>query len=155
GPVPEPRTTVVFLAGMGRSGTTLLERALAELDGSTALGEVLHLWVRGIVDDDLCGCGERFSGCLFWQAVGERAFGSWGEGDLDRVGALRPSLDRLRPRPPIGRRRPPRASERDLAEYGEFYARLYRAAAEVSGARVLVDSSKQVSLAYCLAHQPS
>jgi len=53
-------TRVLFLAGLGRSGTTLLERALAELPGVQPLGEVIHLWERSVQGDELCGCGEAF-----------------------------------------------------------------------------------------------
>ncbi|MDT4989050.1 MAG: hypothetical protein QOI74_3144, partial [Micromonosporaceae bacterium] len=35
---------VVFLGGLGRSGTTLLERVLGELPGVLPLGETVHLW---------------------------------------------------------------------------------------------------------------
>ena len=54
---------VLFLGGLGRSGTTLIERVLGELPGVCALGEVVHLWQRDIRDDERCGCGVRFSGC--------------------------------------------------------------------------------------------
>ena len=40
--------TVGFVGGFGRSGSTLLERVVAELPGVCALGEVLHLWERGV-----------------------------------------------------------------------------------------------------------
>jgi hypothetical protein len=56
---------VIFLAGLGRSGTALLERALAELPRVQALGEVNHLWRRSLVEDERCGSGEAFSRCPF------------------------------------------------------------------------------------------
>ncbi len=68
---------VLFLGGLGRSGTTLLERILGELPGVTPLGEVVHLWQRGIRADEKCGCGVRFAACPFWQRVGEHAFGGY------------------------------------------------------------------------------
>ena len=61
---------VLFLGGLGRSGTTLLERLLGQLPGVSPLGEVVHLWQRDLVDDERCGCGDRFSACGFWQKVG-------------------------------------------------------------------------------------
>src|SRR5205085_9040571 len=87
---------VVFLAGLGRSGTTLLERALAELPGVQALGEVNHLWRRSLVDDELCGCGEPFSRCPHWRAVGDRAFGGWDNVDVSAVEAAQSEAMRLR-----------------------------------------------------------
>ena len=61
---------VLYIAGWGRSGSTLLERLLAEVDGVTLLGEVVHLWERGVREDELCACGTAFSGCPFWSEVG-------------------------------------------------------------------------------------
>ena len=65
---------VLYLGGLGRSGTTLVERLLGELPNVCALGEVVHLWQRDIVDDERCGCGESFSRCAFWTAVGKRDY---------------------------------------------------------------------------------
>ena len=137
---------VLFLGGLGRSGTTLVERLLGELPGVRALGEVVHLWQRDIVDDERCGCGERFSACTFWAAVGERAFGGWENVDVARVHALQAAVERTRHIPRLAGTRPPA----DVARYAEFYTRVYDAAAAVSGCEVLVDSSKHSALAHCL-----
>jgi hypothetical protein len=139
---------VLFLAGIGRSGTTLLERTLAEVDGVTALGEVMHLWDRGLVRDELCACGEPFLACPFWTRVGETAFGGWREVDTQRLAYLKDRVDRAARVPAVALGRP-RGLAREVAEYADHYARLYRAAADLTGG-VLVDSSKQVSLAWCL-----
>ncbi|MCZ3387336.1 MAG: sulfotransferase, partial [Actinomycetia bacterium] len=68
---------IVYIGGQGRSGTTLLERALGELPGVVSLGETVHLWDRGLRDDELCGCTEPFGSCPFWRSVGDEAFGGW------------------------------------------------------------------------------
>src|SRR5262249_23581595 len=147
---PRRVTRVIFLAGLGRSGTTLLERALGEIPGLQPLGEVTPLWRRGIDDDELCGCGERFSTCPFWQAVGERAFGGWHNVDLGAIARARNDAERLWRVPelllgPGGSS--VKASARLIAE---SHRRGYDAAAAVSGANVVVDSSKHPALAYCL-----
>ncbi|MCW2775635.1 MAG: sulfotransferase family protein [Nocardioides sp.] len=143
-----PPVRILFLAGIGRSGTTLLERTLAEVDGVTALGEVMHLWDRGLVRGERCACGEHFAACPFWHQVGERAFGGWDQVDPGRIADLKHRVDRATKVPAVASGRP-RALARAVAEYVDHYARLYRAAAEITGG-VLVDSSKQVSLAWCL-----
>jgi hypothetical protein len=141
---------VLYLGGLGRSGTTLVERLLGELPGVCTLGEVVHLWQRDIRDDERCGCGERFSACTFWTAIGQRAFGGWGEVDVDRVQALQATVERTRHIPRLASTRLSPAQKSDVREYAEYYARVYRAAAEVSGAEVVVDSSKHSALAHCL-----
>ncbi|HLL66163.1 MAG TPA: sulfotransferase [Micromonosporaceae bacterium] len=140
---------VLFLGGMGRSGTTLLERLLGELPGACPLGEVVHLWDRDVRGNDRCACGERFSGCAFWQRVGARAFGGWHRVDLADIAGLRSTVERTRHIPGLaGRRSAPRAAL--VRRYADYYARLYRAAAEISGASVVIDSSKHPALAFCL-----
>ncbi len=143
---------IVYIAGFGRSGSTLLERLLGESPGVTCLGEVVHLWDRALDADELCACGEPFSRCPRWQAIGAAAFGGWETVDLPRVRELRERVDRQRR---IIRTAWPalRASARaELVEYASYYQAIYRAAADLSGASVVVDSSKHTSTAYALSH---
>jgi hypothetical protein len=139
---------VLFLGGLGRSGTTLLERLLGQLPGITPLGEVVHLWQRDLRDDERCGCGDRFSACGFWQKVGVEAFGGWDAVDPQRVLDLADKVERTRfiPRLAFGRR------PAGVEEYAAHYAKIYNGAATVTGASVVVDSSKHSALAYCLRH---
>jgi hypothetical protein len=117
------------------------------------MGEVVHLWHRGIQLGERCGCGQPFGDCPFWREVGASAFGGWANVDVARVEALRQSIDRSRRIPAVlGRRlRPGFAAQ--LEEYTSYYRRTYDAVADVSGAQVIVDSSKHPSLAFCLSAQ--
>ncbi|MFI5492682.1 sulfotransferase [Actinoplanes sp. NPDC051859] len=141
---------VVYLGGLGRSGTTLVERLLGELPSVCTLGEIVHLWQRDIRDNERCGCGARFAACTFWKRVGERAYGGWQNVDVDRVHALRDSVERTRFIPRLAAANLPPAQLADVREYASFYSRVYAAAAEVSGAEVVVDSSKHSALAHVL-----
>jgi UDP-N-acetylglucosamine transferase subunit ALG13 len=144
--------TVLYIGGFGRSGSTLLERLAGELDGVVCLGEVVHLWERGVGRNELCGCGTPFLQCPFWSAVGERAFGSWSHAQAEAVLGLRATVDRQRHVPITMWRRVPRSTRMQLARYASAYAAIYSAAAELTGARVVVDSSKHASLAFALSH---
>jgi hypothetical protein len=141
---------VLYLGGFGRSGSTLLERSVGELSDACALGELVHLWERGLGDNELCGCGKPFRECPFWTEVGEVAFGGWDALDPEHVASLKHAVDRNRHfgRLLIGSRFG--SFGRRLREYTALYDAIYRAAAQVSGARVIVDSSKHASLALCL-----
>jgi hypothetical protein len=143
-------TRVLFLGGLGRSGTTLLERVLGELPDVVALGEVVHLWQRDVRDGERCGCGQPFHRCRFWSRVGQRAFGGWRQVDLDRVLHLQRTVERTRRIPRLAVARPGRHPE--VAEYAGYYQRIYQAAGQVAGARLVVDSSKHGALAWCLRH---
>jgi hypothetical protein len=142
---------VLYLGGLGRSGTTLVERLLGELPSVCALGELVHLWQRDIIDDERCGCGARFSACAFWNQVGQAAFGGWRNVDVDRVRALGEAVERTRHIPRLAAGQMP---ERDVREYASYYAKVYAAAAHVSGAAVVVDSSKHSALAHVLRWAP-
>lgn len=149
----EDRVRVLFLAGIGRSGTTLIERTLDGTDGVTGLGEVMHLWERSLVRNELCGCGKPFDACLFWQEVGQRAFGGWRNVDAERMMWLKGRVDRASRVPAIVR--PPSSRFRALVdEYVASYEAIYRAVGQMRGG-VVVDSSKQASLAWCLRRSES
>jgi hypothetical protein len=143
---------VLYIAGWGRSGSTLLECLLAEAPGAVALGEVVHLWERGLAEDQLCACGSAFHACDFWREIGARAFGGWDAVDLERVRFLAGAVDRQRHIPRSGRRRPSSGFASLAREYADLYRRIHRAAAEITGARVVIDSSKEIPTALALSH---
>ena len=144
---------VLYIGGLGRSGSTLVERLAGQLAGACAVGELVHLWERGIRLGERCGCGAAFHDCPFWQQAGKTAFGGWDEVDPGRVAALRSRVDRNRRIPGLARRDLSPGRRRELAEYTSYYARLYAAVAEVGGAGLVIDSSKHPSLAHCLRWQ--
>lgn len=141
---------LVFVGGMGRSGSTLVERLLGELPGFCSVGEVVHLWRRGLVENERCGCGRPFSDCGFWTDVGKEAFGGWDRLDAGQVLGLKDRVDRSRFVPALlGGSVDGRLAAR-CERYTDLYHRLYAGVARVSGARVVVDASKHASLAACL-----
>jgi hypothetical protein len=147
-------TRVVYVGGFGRSGSTLIERILGQLPGVCAVGEVVHMWQRGLVWDEQCGCGESFSACPFWRQVGEVAFGGWGNVDVGAVRDLGAYVDRTRYIPSLAAPRLAPGLARSARRYADYYAAVHAAVATVSGASVVVDSSKNASLAYVLRRQP-
>ena len=135
--------TVIYIAGSGRSGSTLLERALGEIPGFANVGELIDLLRRDASRAERCGCGRRFAQCPFWASVGKRAFGDWTGAriadmhPLQRRVAQQRYLPRLLVMPLAGA-----GLRADAARYGEVYASLYRAIATEAGARYVVDASK-------------
>ncbi len=61
---------VVFVGGMPRSGSTLLDLLIGQLPGHCDVGELFYMWQGGAKRDQRCACGEHFSRCPFWTAVG-------------------------------------------------------------------------------------
>jgi hypothetical protein len=131
---------------------------LGEVEGFVSAGEVREIWLRGCVEDRPCGCGEPFSRCLFWTQVGKEAFGGWDRIDLDRILRLRYRWDRpwglprllSRPGSDTGTGR--EATGGGLRTYTEALGHLMAAIATVSGATVVVDSSKIATHTLLLTH---
>ena len=145
---PKPSLPVLYIGGMGRSGSTLLERVLGEVPDVVSVGELDNLWIRGLAENDLCGCGQRFRACPFWSEVGERAFGGWDMIDPDVALDLRLGVARHRYIPLMLLKGMSPSFEVRLQRFGRMLGSLYRAIGDVSGAKVIIDSSKQASYAY-------
>lgn len=134
--------TVVFITGMTRSGSTVLDRVLGDREGFFAAGELHGLWwdlPRGV----LCACGKPLSECPFWTAVLKEAFG---ETPIDWPGilAVKDRYAGSRPWQLLRLKRLARGGRADspVAQYAALLERLYRAISAVSGAEVIVDASK-------------
>ncbi|WP_116246256.1 sulfotransferase [Nocardiopsis sp. FIRDI 009] len=135
---------------MGRSGSTLIERLLGELPGFCSVGEAVHLWRRGLLENERCGCGQPFADCGFWSDVGKEAFGGWDRLDARGVLRLKGGVDRTRFLPVLLNGSGGGVLAARNERYTDLYHRLYSAVSLVSGAHVVVDASKHASLAACL-----
>ncbi|MCX6467509.1 MAG: sulfotransferase [Pseudonocardiales bacterium] len=146
------RPRILLLAGSGRSGSTLIERAVGGVAGVTTLGETVHLWERGLRDGELCSCERPFRECPFWSEVGDAAFGGWDALDPAEVSALREVVVRTRHLPglltPLAG--PEWRGRRD--ELGALIGSLFRGVRAVTGSQLLLDSSKLPAYAALLRH---
>ena len=133
---------VVYIGGWGRSGSTLLARALGQVPGYAYAGEVRELWRRGCVENQPCGCGERFADCEFWSRVGQEAFGGWDRLPISEVLGLRYAVDRGWTAPALLPERTRTRFDDRVARSRAFLGPLYRAMARVAGAGTILDSSK-------------
>jgi hypothetical protein len=141
---------VLFIMGSDRSGTTLLDLLMGSVEGFTAVGELSNIWSRGIIERRMCGCGQTFDRCDLWSGVMTRVFGHHPSSGIARqVIAFRREHLRLR-----HTWRLLREGGRDLDRYLELISRLHHAIAAESGARVIVDSSKDASDAAALTLAP-
>lgn len=146
--MPSAAPTVLYVAGTGRSGSTVLAAILGEIKGFFFAGELRYLWQRGLVEGRLCGCGQPLTQCEFWRAVLERAYGT---NDIDAVAiaAEQRRATRMRRLPAALAGRTPAGRE-----HLERLSRLYTAIASETGASVIVDSSKLPTYGYLLRSVP-
>jgi hypothetical protein len=145
------RTTVVYIAGAGRSGSTILDRVLGTLPGAVSCNEIFGVWKNGFQENLGCSCGKEFRNCPFWHDVVSRAFPDV-EPDPARMVRIQRAVGRSRHFHKLFAE-PPSASKfgRLLAEYRTAVADLVRGIAEAAGADVVVDSSKLPGEALVLA----
>lgn len=146
---------VIFIGGSGRSGSTLLDRILGQIEGFFSLGEMYHIWERSFIENQLCGCGKPFKECEFWQEVVEKAFGGFDKIDPNSVLQLRRSVQRIRYIPWLAfpALRSHQYKEK-LAEYTEIWSRLYEAIRDASRSDILIDSSKEPTHGFFLSTIP-
>jgi hypothetical protein len=137
------RIPVLFIVGAARSGSTLVARAIGTNDGFCPLGELQFIWQRSFAENQLCGCGAPFHDCEFWERVSREAFGM-PPADVDVADAcrLKAELERKSRLASLLLEPPGRGRRPALVRYGDLIEVLYRAILQVSGGRVIVDSSK-------------
>jgi hypothetical protein len=145
---------VLFVGGFGRSGSTLIGRVLGEAPDAVCVGEARYVWSRGLLHNVQCGCGQPFRSCSFWQAVGDEAYGGWDNVDPQYLANLDDDILMLRTLPFHWVPSLKSGFAAAIEEYSCEVKRLYRAIAAVTGAKVIVDTSKDPNFALMLARMP-
>ncbi len=144
--------SVVYIAGTGRSGSTLVERTLGGIPGFVNVGELIDLCRKVAPNNERCGCGQLFADCPFWGSIGASSFGDWKPELLDEMHELQTRVARQRHLPRL--LRPSLAGgsfHNALARYADLYSTLYAAIAAEAQESVVVDASKWPSQALALA----
>jgi hypothetical protein len=134
---------ILYIAGAGRSGSTVLDMYLTRYYSLFSVGELSNFFDRALLKGELCACGAPFDGCGFWSEV-VRVLG---KEDLlrnaGRYAELTSRFDGIRNFPASYRDFGRTASSGETAEYLALTERLLNAIFQVLGPEaVLVDSSK-------------
>jgi len=150
----QDKVKVLYIAGCGRSGSTIIDRILGQCDGFFSMGEIRYIWERNILENRMCGCGERFQECSVWSEIVNKAFGSIENVDAKEMFNLREKYSRSRHLVNLMLPKP-KSFHNNIQPYLDSVDKLYKATKNVTGSRVLVDSSKFPSYAYILSLIPS
>ncbi len=144
---------VLYVAGWGRSGSTILGRILGQVRNFFLVGELRYIWDRGLLENRLCSCGMPFRECHVWREIISQAFE--GENHIDAQELVRLRERELRTRHLLApSHKYLQAKVAQMGEYQEALEKLYRAAWEVNQSRVIVDTSKFPSYGYVLQNLP-
>jgi len=145
---------VVFIAGAGRSGSTLLDMLLGQIDGFCSTGELRFIWDRGIRQNQLCSCEKPFKKCDFWTETIQEAFGGIQNIDYEKFARLRKPSEQDHRLSSWSLRKDSIVLTAPYQDYFEAYQRLYQAILKISGREIIVDSSKNIVHAFNLASVP-
>lgn len=144
--------SVLYVAGEGRSGSTIVARVLGDNSNAVDVGELRNLWERGVIRNERCGCGAQFGECPFWSEVGQEAFGGWDSGQAEAIVQQGKKVARHRfGWATIVRTRFRRPAGAEHMAWAQAHARVYTAIAQVSGSEIIVDSSKEPAFAAAVA----
>jgi hypothetical protein len=134
---------VLYIAGTGRSGSTILGNILGQVKQYIHVGEVQNIWRYFLSEHRSCTCGKSWEMCEIWGPVIHQAFGEINgkfsqEMEFNR---LRSNRNRFLPlfliQPLdsvfLSRRR----------QYLENLSKLYCAIQSETGCEVIIDSSKR------------
>lgn len=148
--------TVLCVTGWFRNGSTIIGNILNEIPGFFHAGELHFLWknAAGKGANNLCGCGQPLTACAIWSEIltGLRPPGTSLPEYADRV--IYRQLGYVRTRHTwrvLGHGLRCDA----IREHADLMARTYRAIADRTGARVIVDTTKIPGEAALLPNVPA
>ncbi len=143
----EAPVKVLYIAGFERSGSTILQNVLGQMPGFTAIGEARYFWDELEDGTTLCGCGALVRECDFWNRVLSSGFGEPGRIPLQDVIKQRERKQRDLLPMLLGR-------DRSLAARMHGYLgcldTFYRTICQLTGSKVIIDSSKSPLYSYTL-----
>jgi hypothetical protein len=136
---------VIFIAGYGRSGSTLLDIALGQHPAVFGAGEMTGLTRRVWAANEFCACGKRVRSCPFWAQV----VASWSENRAEPISKY--LIEQSGTESILSWKRLIRARRRRLA----FLTReLFEQVSEAAAGSILVDSSKLPGRGFALKAAP-
>ena len=129
---------VLYIAGYGRSGSTVLDTILGSHESAVSCGEVTFLLDTYHDPHQSCACGAPFPACPIWAGLSEKL-------NVEQAAGVVRVVER-RPAPPWPARTPTLA-EKTLDEYRRIVSVVYDHLATAVGASVVIDSSKTAAAA--------
>ena len=143
---------VVYIAGVGRSGSTVLDSVLGNHALIQSVGELSRLSSDAWIQNFYCSCGKRSEDCPFWSAVRQSWCSVNGGVTVQQYNEIQSEVENFHQWPSMLRER--WKNSRTFQVYAEQTVLLLKAIQSVSGSAVIVDSSKAVERALALSLIP-
>ena len=136
------RLQILYVAGVPRTGSTVLGRLLGDMTDVIFVGELNFFW-RRFAQAELCSCRRPLPSCPFWSAVVSKAYGELTQADAAGMAELERHV--LRTQFALGLA-PAAWRARSASRVGTMLAeraRLYQSIGELTGATWIVDGGKE------------
>ncbi|MEP6465940.1 MAG: sulfotransferase [Parafilimonas sp.] len=138
---------IVYIAGYGRSGSTILNILLLQPEGVVGVGELVNIFQSGWTVNRNCSCGEKTSDCPFWSRV-KTAWEKDANYSIQEYAAVQKKYRRIFAMPYLFWLNI--FPDERFKKFKHDTALLYESIFKISECRVIVDSSKDVSWLYLM-----
>ncbi|WHS91423.1 sulfotransferase (plasmid) [Sinorhizobium kummerowiae] len=149
--MPSQPVRIAYIAGYGRSGSTILDIALGQHAAVVGAGEITSLTRHVWRHNEYCACGNAIRDCSFWSSVRREWSDGQDPGLMEEYCALQQKFEGLSMMTRL-------LSSMGLGKQFSLYIlhtkRLFSAMQSCSGRQVVVDSSKLPGRAMAVAQIP-
>jgi sulfotransferase family protein len=147
------RLKILCITGWCRNGSTIMGNVLNEIPGFFHVGEIHFLWknAAGKGSNVLCGCGTPLAECSIWSRIVPLGRPAGASAEEYAAAIRRRQLAYVRTRHTWRVLNRGLDSE-GIREHAALMARTYHAVADLTGARVIVDTTKIPGEAALLPH---
>jgi len=139
---------VIFIAGFGRSGTTIISHLLGQINEWFCAGEIGMLLERRIYDNGPCSCSAPIQSCPVWSQISSE-YTHLTENDVERILQERNTFKNHHCWHQLTKRGRRKLNAK-IVEMSRKYANLLSRLFEITGSRVIIDASKMPSHGYLL-----
>jgi len=136
---------LIYIAGMWRSGGTIFGRILDCSDEIISVGNIKDFWRKGLKRNNKCSCGEKFENCSFWQSVTKEYLNSFPSINIEVV---RKEFQQVEKWSNYFKLKKIVFNKKDnslkplLDKYLEHNEKLYEIVSNISGKKIIIDSSR-------------
>jgi Sulfotransferase family len=137
------RLTILCITGWCRNGSTIIGNVLNEIPGFLHVGEIHFLWKNSVGEgaNNSCGCGTPLTDCDIWSRVLDAGHPPGVTPEAHAETVIRRQLAGVRTRH-TWRLLRDGVHDDDIRAHANLMSTTYHAAAEATGSRVLVDTTK-------------